>query len=432
MLSIPSNAARDSWITVTAPADGRILGTLPMHTPDRVHATVAQLREAQSEWRAMGVVGRVHWLTAFRDWLLDNEDPIAALLAAETGRSATAAHQEFRLGIDTLDYHRTRGADFLSPPRTRAGRVPGAALRLAVAHRPCAVAGVISSWTAPMATPLLDAVPALLAGSAVVAKPSSVTPLTMRALVTGWLDLGAPPVFEFVAGPESGAAVVDTVDAVHFNGSPETGKVVALRAAGRLIPCGLDIGGKSAAVVLAGADIGRAATGIALGGLAGSGQSCASIERVFVESAIYDEFLDRLVEEVLAFGSHDPDDSTVEVMTSAAHVDNVRDQIADAIVKGARVRVGGNGEGQIMQPTVLADADPAMAVLTQQTLGPVLPVVRVADAEQAIALANEPFAPCASVWTADDAAADDVWARLTAARIAINDVSVHLATAFRV
>ncbi|MFF3571570.1 aldehyde dehydrogenase family protein [Nocardia jiangxiensis] len=416
---------------MTAPADGRILGTLPMHTPDRVHANVARLREAQSEWRAMGVVGRAHWLTTFRDWLLDNEDPIAGLLAAETGRSATAAHREFRLSIDALDYHRTRGADFLTPPRTRGGRVPGTALRLAVAHRPCAVVGVISSWTAPMAAPLLDVIPALLAGSAVVVKPSSVTPLTMRALVTGWLDLGAPPVFEFAAGYEAGAAIVDVVDAVHFGGSPETGKVVALRAAARLVPCRLDIGGKSAAIVLAGADIGRAATGIALGGLAGSGQSCASIERVFVESAIYDAFLDRLVEEVIAFGSHDPDDATVEVMTSAAHVECVRQQIADALAKGARVRVGGNGHGHTVQPTVLADVDPAMAVLRQQTLGPVLPVVRVADVEQAVALANDPFAPCTSVWTSDDAAADDVAGRLTAARIAINEVSVHLATAFR-
>ncbi|WP_169816154.1 aldehyde dehydrogenase family protein [Nocardia miyunensis] len=417
---------------MTAPADGRILGTLPMHTPDLVRANVDRLREAQSQWRAMGVVGRVHWLTTFRDWLLDNEDPIAALLAAETGRSAAAAHREFRLGIDALDYHRTRGADFLTPPHTRTGRTPDTALCLAVAHRPCAVVGVISSWIAPMAAPLLDVIPALLAGSAVVVKPSSVTPLTMRALVTGLLDLGAPPVFEFVAGYEAGAAVVDVVDAVHFGGSPETGKLVALRAAARLIPCRLDIGGKSAAVVLAGADIGRAAAGIALGGLAGSGQSCASIERVFAESAIYDAFLDRLVEEVCAFGAHDPDDTTAEVMTSAAHVENVRAQIADALAKGARVRVGGNGDGRVVQPTVLADADPAMAVLSQQTLGPILPVVRVADAEQAIALANDPFAPCASVWTADDAAADEVAARLTAARIAINDVSVHLATAFRI
>src|SRR6266568_5666726 len=112
MLSVPSNA-RNAWITVTSPADGRALGTLPMHSPDRVHAVVSCLRETQALWRSMGVVGRANWLTKFRDWLLDNADAIVGMLAAETGKSVSAAHREFRIGIDALDYHRTRGAEFL-------------------------------------------------------------------------------------------------------------------------------------------------------------------------------------------------------------------------------------------------------------------------------------------------------------------------------
>jgi len=425
MLSVPSNA-RNAWITVTAPADGRALGTLPMHSPDRVHAVVACLRETHALWRSMGVVGRANWLTKFRDWLLDNENAIVGQLAGETGKSVSAAHREFRLGIDTLDYHRTRAADFLVSPRARTGGMPNAALQLAIAHRPCAVVGVISTWTYPLASALLEVIPALLAGSAVVVKPSSETPLTMRTLVTGWAELGAPPVLDFVAGHEAGPALVDAVDFVYFGGSPETGKVIALRAAARLIPCRLELGGKSSAVVLTGVDIGRAAAGIALGGLAGSGQSCSCIERVFVESPIYDAFIDRLVDEVAAFGAQDPDDTSAEVMTSAAHVIHVQNQVADAIARGATVRVGGSGSGHTFAPTVLADVDPAMSVLTQQTLGPVLPVVRVADAEQAIALANDPYGPCASVWTTDGTAGVYVSGRLTAARVAINDVSVHL------
>ena len=425
MLSVPSNA-RNAWITVTAPADGRALGTLPMHSPDRVHAAVSCLRETQALWRSMGVVGRANWLTRFRDWLLDNADAVVGMLAAETGKSVSAAHREFRIGIDALDYHRTRGAEFLEPRRPRTGGVPNTALQLAIAQRPCAVAGVISTWTYPLASALLEVVPALLSGSAVVVKPSSVTPLTMRTLVTGWAELGAPPVLDFVAGHEAGPALVDAVDFVYFSGSPETGKVVALRAAARLIPCRLELGGKSSAVVLTGVDIGRAAAGIALGGLAGSGQSCGCIERVFVESPIYDVFIDRLVDEVDAFGAQDPDDTSVEVMTSADHVIHVQNQVVDAVARGAKVRVGGSGSGHTFAPTVLADADPAMSVLTQQTLGPVLPVVRVADAEQAIALANDPYGPCSSVWTTDGPAGAYVSGRLTSARVAINDVSVHL------
>jgi betaine-aldehyde dehydrogenase len=425
MLSVPSNA-RNVWITVSAPADGRALGTLPMHSPERVHAVVSCLRETQVLWRSMGVVGRANWLTKFRDWLLGNEDMIVGLLAAETGKPVAAAYREFRIGIDALDYHRTRGAEFLEPRHTRTGGVPNASLQLAIAQRPSAVVGVISPWAYPLASPLFELVPALLSGSAVVVKPSSVTPLTLRALVTGWAELGAPPVLDVVAGHEAGPALVDAVDFVHFSGSPETGKVIALRAAARLIPCRLELGGKSSAVVLTGVDIGRAAAGIALGGLSGSGQSCSSIERVFVESPIYDAFIDRLVDEVDAYGAQDPDDTTVEVMTSSAHVIQVKNQVEDAVKRGAVVRAGGSGSGHTFAPTVLADADPAMSVLTLQTLGPVLPVVRVADAEQAIALANDPYGPCASVWTTDDPAGAYVCGRLTAARVAVNDVSVHL------
>lgn len=425
MLSVPSNA-RNAWITVSAPADGRPLGTLPMHSPDRVHAVVSCLRETQVLWRSMGVVGRANWLSKFRDWLLGNEDTIVGLLAAETGKPVAAAYREFRIGIDALDYHRTRGAEFLEPRRARTGGVPNASLQHAIAQRPCAVVGVMSPWAYPLASALFEVVPALLSGSAVVVKPSSVTPLTLRALVTGWAELGAPPVLDFVAGHEAGPALVDAVDFVHFSGSPEIGKVIALRAAARLIPCRLELGGKSSAVVLTGVDIGRAAAGIALGGLAGSGQSCSCIERVFVESPIYDVFIDRLVDEVDAFGTQDPDDTTVEVMTSAVHVIQVKNQVDDAVARGAVARAGGRGSGHTFAPTVLADVDPAMSVLTQQTLGPVLPVVRVADAEQAIALANDPYGPCASVWTTDGPAGSYVCGRLNAARVAVNDVSVHL------
>ncbi|MBF6332872.1 aldehyde dehydrogenase family protein [Nocardia transvalensis] len=429
MLSARSNTTCTAWITVAAPADGTVLGTLPMHSPDRVRAVVACLRETQLHWRSLGVVGRVHWMTRFRDWLLDNRDVLVELLAAETGKSVSDAVREFRLAIDAIDYHRTRGADFLGGQRPRPNGVSHVALRLAIGYRPCAVTGVLASWIYPLATAMFDAVPALLAGSAAVVKPSAVTPLTTRAVITGWAQVGAPPVLDFVAGHQAGPALVDAVDQVYFTGSPEVGKVVALRAAARLVPCRLELGGKSSAIVLADADPDRAAAGIALGGLAESGQNCHSIERVFVESACYDAFVDRLVAEVAAFGAADPDDSRVDVMTSSAHVRQVHEQVRDARAKGAVARIGGTGAGHLFAPTVLAGVDPSMRVLNHQTLGPVLPVVRVADADEAIALANDPSGPCASVWTTDEAAGAYVAGRLCAARVGHNDVSVHLVPA---
>ncbi|MGV9678649.1 aldehyde dehydrogenase family protein [Nocardia sp. NPDC003482] len=426
MLSARSNFASSPAITVSAPVDGRPLGVVSPYPAAAVHALVDRLRGDQPPWRSSGVVGRVHWLTRFRDWLLDNRDHLVELLAAETGRSAAAVVREFRLAIDAVDYHRTHGADFLGAQWTRPPGVPNAAPSLALAHRPCAVTGVLAGWSYPLATALFAAVPALLSGSAVVVRPSTATPLTTRAVLDGWAAVGAPPVLAFAVGPEAGPAIVDTVDSVHFTGSPESGKIVALRAAARLIPCRLDIGGKSSAIVLSDADLECAAVGIALGGLAESGQNCHSVERVYVAASVYDEFVERLTAEVLAFGADEPDDTGAEVLISAAHVEQLGEQVRDALARGATVRTGGAGAGQRFAPTVLTDVAPGAQVLTRQTLGPILPVVRVADVERAVSAANETCGPSVSVWTADEAVAAYVAGRLLAARVGHNDVAVHL------
>ncbi|WP_019930338.1 aldehyde dehydrogenase family protein [Nocardia sp. BMG111209] len=419
-----SPAVRNAWITVSAPADGRVLGTLPMHSPERVRALVTDLRAAQIDWRSTGVVGRTRWITQFRDWLSANRQRLVDLFAAETGKSVAAAMREFRLCLDALDYHRTHGAEFLLGHRSRPHALPTVSSHLAIAYRPCPVVGVIAPWAHPLAVTVFDAIPALLTGSAVLVKPSSVAPLTVRALVCGWADLGAPPVLDFVVGRDAGPALVDAVDYVHFTGSPETGRMVALRAAARLVPCRLELGGKSAALVLADAEVDRAAAAVALGGLSDCGQSCHSIERVFVESACYDAFLERLTAEVADWGADTGE--LAEVMTSAAHVRRIHDQVRDARAKGALLRTGGSGRDHVFEPTVLADVDPTMSVLTQQTLGPVLPVMRVESAEAALALINDPCGPVASIWTSDDSAASELAGRIVAARVAVADVSVHL------
>ncbi|WP_081592319.1 aldehyde dehydrogenase family protein [Nocardia otitidiscaviarum] len=422
-----TKTVRESSITVYSPDDGRPVGTVWVDSPEQVNTAVNRLRAAQIPWRAMGVIGRLHWLTQFREWLLDSDDAITDLLASETGKSVSAARREFDLAVEAIDYHRSHGAEFLGVQRPRAHSMPTLGVHLSISYRRCAVVGVIAPWTYPLALSLFDAVPALLSGCSVIVKPSSVTPLTVNEVVSGWARVGAPAVLTAALGPEAGPAVLDTVDHVHFTGSADTGKVVALRAASRLIPCRLGLGGKSTAIVLADADLDRAAAAVALGGLAECGQGYHSIERVFVESAVYEAFLDKLGTEVAAFGAEDPEDTDPYVMTSAAHVRFVAGQVEDAVTKGASVRIGGAGTGNRFEPTVLADADPAMAVMTQQTLGPLLPVMRVADVEEAIERTALPWCgPSVSVWTTDDATGGYVRARLTAPEVTVNDVSIHL------
>ncbi|UFS97126.1 aldehyde dehydrogenase family protein [Nocardia huaxiensis] len=419
---------RTPMLTVIAPADGRVIDTLPPDTPERVLDTVDRLRSNTDLWRSLGVVGRVHWLTTFRNWLLDNRNGLVRLLAAETGKPESDAEAEFELAIDTLDHYRTHAADFLGGRYPQLSLRPAAAMQLAVADRACAVVGIIGPWTYPLALAMFDAVPALVAGAGVVVKSSSQTPLTMRAVARGWESIGAPAVFETVTGHDAGPAVLDCVDFVRFTGCVETGKVVALRAAGRLIPCCLDLGGKSAAVVLADADLDQAAACIALGGLAHSGQTCNSVERIYVESSVYEPFLCRLVDEAAAFVPMTGDEPGSGVMTSADQVARIRDQVRDALRKGATLRCGGTGAGHTFEPTVLADADPTMSVLTQQTLGPILPVVRVADAGEAFELAlRPPTGPCASLWTSDTTAALRAATRFAPIRVGVNDVSMHIA-----
>ncbi|WP_067700189.1 aldehyde dehydrogenase family protein [Nocardia jejuensis] len=419
--------ARPPMLTVIAPADGHVIDTISTKSPEQVRERVDRLRDNGALWRSLGVVGRVHWLTQFRNWLLDNRDPIAGLLRRETGKTESEADAEFALAVEALDYHRAHAAGFLGSRHAQDFVRPTTTLRVAVANHACAVVGVIGPWTYPLALAMFDAVPALVSGAAVIVKSSSQTPLTMRAVTAGWTSLGAPAVFESVAGPEAGPALLDSVDHIRFTGSVATGKIVALRAAARLIPCCLDLGGKSAAVVLADADLDQAAACIALGGLANGGQSCNSIERVYVESSVYDAFLTKLAAETAAFGPMLGDEEDTGVMTSAAQVELVREQVRDALLKGATLRCGGTGAGHLFEPTVLGDVDPSMAVLNHQTLGPVLPVVRAADAGEAFELAlKTPLGPSVSVWTTDASVGARAMGRFAPARVGVNDVAVHL------
>ncbi len=171
--------------------------------------------------------------------------------------------------------------------------------KLTTVYRPYPLVGVITPWNFPFAMPGLDVVPALAAGAAVLLKPSEVTPLSAVEFVRGWREVGAPPVLAVATGyGETGAAVIDAVDYLQFTGSTATGRKVAVRCAQRLIPCSLELGGKDPAIVLADADLERATNGIASGGLSNSGQICLSVERVYVEEPVYDEFVAKLTRKV--------------------------------------------------------------------------------------------------------------------------------------
>lgn len=278
-------------------------------------------------------------------------------------------------------------------------------------------------------------IPALMAGNAVILKPSEVTPLTSRLVVEAWNDgiLPADVLMVATGGGDTGAALVDHVDMVTFTGSTATGRKVAARAGERLIPCSLELGGKDPMIVCADADIERAANAAATYGFLNSGQICMSVERVYVEEPVYDEFIHQLVDKVGRLrmqGGAGPGDSDIGSMTFPPQMEVVERHVADAVSKGATILTGGRRSAQpglYYEPTVLVDVDHSMACMRDETFGPTLPVMKVKDVDEAIALANDSnYGLSSSLYTKDRVRGRRLARRLKAGNTAINDGLLHL------
>jgi acyl-CoA reductase-like NAD-dependent aldehyde dehydrogenase len=424
-------SAESPAIDVHRPADGSIIRQVPVDSPERVAEVVARVRASQAEWESIGVSGRRRWLDRLRDWMIENESRLADVMQEETGKVRAEAEQEAPFLCGTINYYGQHAAEFLAEESPTPHILPLKVKRLRIVYRPYPVVGIISPWNFPMILAFDDAIPALLAGAAVVIKPSEFTPLAVMEVVRGWKeDIGGPDVLDVVNGlGETGGALVDEVDYVQFTGSDRTGKVVMKRAADTLTPVSLELGGKDPLIVLRDADLERAVNATASGGLANSGQICISVERVYVEEPVYDEFVARLTDAVgkLRQGidghSHGSD---IGAMATPAQTDVVADHVEDARSKGARVLTGGrrkDGPGDWYEPTVIADVDHSMKVMTDETFGPVIPVMKVRDADEAVRMANDSrYGLSASVFTGTVSEGEAIARRIEAGAVNVNDV----------
>jgi acyl-CoA reductase-like NAD-dependent aldehyde dehydrogenase len=303
-----------------------------------------------------------------------------------------------------------------------------------VRHRPYGVVGVIGPWNYPLTNSFGDCIPALMAGNSVVLKPSEITPLTNLMLADAALECGAPAdVFGVATGAgATGAALVENVDMIHFTGSTRTGRKVAIEAAQRLIPCSLELGGKDPMIVLREADVDRAANMAVQWGMSNSGQICIAVERVYVEEPVHDEFVEKVVARTRELRQGAPGEAgkvDVGAMTFPPQMEIVASHVQDAIDKGAQVLVGGRagaGPGQFFEPTVLTGVDHTMKVMTEETFGPVLPVMKVRDADEGVRLANESqYGLQASVWTKDVAKGERLARMIEAGVVTVNDAQIN-------
>jgi acyl-CoA reductase-like NAD-dependent aldehyde dehydrogenase len=395
-------------IAVRDPARGAVIEELTVDDAATVAAAVGRARAAQSAWGSLPVRERARQLKLARREMVRERAAILELLDRETGKPRWDTVGELFSVCLEIGYLARRADRFLRPRRVSTRPLYGKRGR--IVYRPRGVVGVISPWNAPLNLAFTDLVPALLAGNAVVVKPSEVTPLAVRCAVQAMNRVLPSGLLQVVIGAgETGAALVDHVDLICVTGSPATGRRVMERASRRLTPVLLELGGKDPMIVLGDADLDRAANAAAWGGCFMTGQVCMSIERVYVERPVFDEFAAKVAEKVreLRVGANGPgSDIDLGPLTAPRQIEIVERHVADAVAKGARVVVGGkrggNGAGAFYEPTVLLGVDHSMAIMREETFGPVIPIMPVADAAEAIRLANDtPYGLNASVWTRD-------------------------------
>ncbi len=419
-------------ITVTNPATGQKITDLPVTDAAGVYAAVNEARAAQRQWAALSFAARAQALKRYRDVIIDSKDRLAAVIASETGRPRPEVYTSelFQL-CDAIGYWTKRAPKLLADEKVRPHLLK--TKRAYVSYQPLGVVGIIGPWNFPFLLTIGEAIPALMAGNAVVIKPSEVTPLSAM-LGAELAEAASLPhgLLQVVPGyGDTGGHLVDCADMISFTGSVETGRKVAQRAAQRLIPVSLELGGKDPMIVLSDANLERAANGCVWAGLFNAGQVCMSVERVYVEEPIHDEFVEQVTQKVKQLRQGMADEPVdIGSMTFPPQLEKVEEHVRDAVQKGAKVLTGGRRnphlQGLFYEPTVLTDVTHDMAIMRDETFGPVIPIMKVRDADEALRLANDSrYGLTTSVWTRDGRTARMLARRLEAGSVCINDHIVN-------
>ena len=423
---------RRRMLQVRRPADDSVIGEVPVTEKVQVLEAVERARSVQRVWIALAPEERFEQLNSLIDLVGRRSDEIAEVIRDETGKPEMEALAEILGTVELLKYYAEVAPRILRRQWVRTSWLVG---KSAYTYRePYGVVGVITPWNYPLLLVMDSVAAALFTGNGVIIKPSEHTPFSSLKVVELCEEAGLPRglVAVITGDGSTGAALVEAgVDKIVFTGSSQTGRKVMALAAETLTPVTLELGGKDPAIVLEDADLDRAARGIVYGAFYNAGQTCISTERVFVVDEVYDEFVEQvtaLAGELRAGTSGEYD---VGPMITAQQLGIVEAHLEDALARGARVTVGGTrlSEGSnVFKPTVLVDVDQSMRVVWEETFGPLLPVMRVRDEEEALRLANvSPFGLFASVWTEDRDRGEGIAERLRAGGVSINDTLSHYA-----
>jgi acyl-CoA reductase-like NAD-dependent aldehyde dehydrogenase len=417
-------------LEVFDPATLERIGEIEVASAEDVRAALERARKASEDWRLLSFRERGRYLLAARDMIVQRVDEIAETICQDTGKPRVEALTLEILGAcDSLTYYAKNAERLLQDEKKSLHLMKNK--KLVISYRPMGVIGIITPWNFPFLLSLNPAVQAMMAGNAVVLKPSEVTPFVGTALTQIFEAAGLPDgVFQVLTGDGStGAALLEAgCDKISFTGSVRTGRKVAEACGMRLIPCTLELGGKDLMIVCDDAKLERAARGAVWGAFCNAGQICVSTERVYVTEKVAEPFIARVVELTrdLRQGPEVEGDVDVGAITFPPQLEVIESHIMDAIEKGAKVLTGGRRNpdypGYFYEPTVLVGVNHDMKIMREETFGPILPIQVVRDEEEALRLANDTsYGLNANVWTRDRYKGKQIANQLKSGAVVVND-----------
>ncbi|MBF0226143.1 MAG: aldehyde dehydrogenase family protein [Desulfobacterales bacterium] len=422
-------------IIVENPCTGQVIDKVNTFTEEEAKTAIERAKNAQKKWGKLGIENRIKALRKVQHLLANDAEELCELIATENGKPFQEAMQTEIVPTLTLSsYFLRRGKKILADKRIPLHLFKYR--RSFINYRPRGIVLIISPWNYPFSIPNGTVIMSLIAGNAVVHKPASLTPLialkTKEIFDKAGID---PDLYQVIpsSGPLGSKMIEMGVDYVNFTGSTDVGLKVSEICSRLLIPCSMELGGKDAAIICEDADIDKAAASVVFGALTNSGQTCASVERVYAHKFVYDKIVENVVDRVKKFRVGNPLNGNTDMgpIVDIRQLEIIEKQVDDAVKQGAKILVGGKrvkGDGQFFEPTVMVDVTEDMSIIAQETFGPVIPIMKVESNDEAIQKANNSiYGLCASVFTTNPEKGRQIAKRLEAGTVLINEVLITFA-----
>lgn len=431
MNATPSRAP--SFLESLDPVTGEVIGRFETTPPANLPRVVEHARRAQREWAQVSLAERAGMVHRLADILRSRRREIAEIVTRETGKPlAEALFSDVLVSVDSMEWHARRAPRILDSERVRHRNPIFWGKKAHIEYAPYGIIAVISPWNYPLAIPMTSMIPALIAGNAVILKPSELSPWCGAVLGELFDQASIPPdLVQVIQGrADLGQALLEALpDKVVFTGSADTGRRIGESCARNLLPSVLELGGKDAMIVLSDADLDAASSAAVWGSFTNCGQACLSVERIYVEPGALARFTELCIEKTkkLRLGSGLDPETDVGPMIRPEQIERVERQLHDALTRGASILTGGRRRPDLgpcfFEPAVVAGVDSSMLLMQEETFGPILAIQAVSDAEEAVRLANDsPYGLGASVWTADRARGEAIARQLRCGAAMVNDV----------